>query len=254
MLIVSPECGEAILRRHEAHSAGLGQLIVGGTGGIEAILKGNHLPQQIQVLKSSILHRALRHAPKIIIMPGVARWDLTVGAKGLLVKDRDLFPEGALRRHCAKRGAGLLKHLWILLGGKGRDRGLLRWCPGGQCTDLQPDNRENGALRKQARVGKADCLRIGWVNADLKIVIQQRTEILLLLGDNYIREKDLRPGIDRFVKLVLLILAALSPGLVLPTAHQSPVKDQVNVLGKAVDQIKALGQAGAALKGQMFLP
>ena len=103
-------------------------------------------------------------------MPGVAGRDLTVGAESLLVKDRDLFPEGALRRHCAERGAGLLKHLWILLGGKGRNRGLLCRRPGGQCTDLQPDNRENGALRKQTRVGKADCLRISGINADLKIV------------------------------------------------------------------------------------
>ena len=69
-------------------------------------------------------------------MSGVAWRDLPVGAEGLFVQDRDLFPEGAFRRHRAERGAGSFKYMRILLGGEGRDRGFLRRRPGGQSPDL----------------------------------------------------------------------------------------------------------------------
>ena len=62
------------------HGAGLGQLIVCGAGGTEAILEGDHLPKQIQILKGGILYRTLRHAPEAIIESRITSRYLAVGA------------------------------------------------------------------------------------------------------------------------------------------------------------------------------
>ena len=67
-------------------------------------------------------------------------------------------------------------------------------------------------------------------------------------------KEDLCPSVDGLVVLILLISAALRPRLVLPAAHQPLIQDQINVLRKTMDQVKAFGQAGAALEGQMLLP
>ena len=52
----------------------------------------------------------------------------------------------------------------------------------------------------------------------------------------------------------LLVFAPLRPGLVLLIPQQPPVQDQVNVLGKPLDQAEAFGQAGTALEGQVRRP
>lgn len=149
------------------------------------------------------------------------------------------FSQNVRSAETVRRDTRLLKNLRILFGCKGGNHRLLRRRPRGERADLKLDLGKNGTFAEQARISKTNGLRIIGVDADREIIFQSRPKIRFHLRRKRLSKESDRPRVDRFVVFVLLVFAALRPRLVSLTADQPPVQDQVDVLGKAMDQIVA---------------
>ena len=104
------------------------------------------------------------------------------------------------------------------------------------------------------RIGKDNGLLVLFIYVNVCLTAKFPRELCLNGGAKLLRKENFRPCIGLFVERILLGVGALFPWLVFTVSQHPPVQDQVNIFGKAADQVESLGKAGAAFEGNSIFP
>ncbi len=123
-----------------------------------------------------------------------------------------------------------------------------------QRTDLQANDLQGRGICKQVRIGKDNGLLVLLVYVNVCLTAKFLREFCLNSGAKLLLKKNLHPCIGFFVERILLGIGALFPWLVLTVSQQPPIQNQINIFGKAVNQIECFGKTGAAFEGNSVLP
>ena len=103
------------------------------------------------------------------------------------------------------------------------------------------------------RIGKNNGLFALFVYVNVCFTAKLLREFCLNGGAKLLRKENLRPRIGFFVERILFGVGALFPWLVLTVSQHPPIQNQVNIFGKAADQVESLGKTGAAFEGNSVL-
>lgn len=124
----------------------------------------------------------------------------------------------------------------------------------GQHTDFQANDLQSRGICEQVRIGKDNGLLVLLVYVNVCLTAKFLREFCLNSGAKLLLKENLRPCIGFFVERILLGIGALFPWLVLTVSQQPPIQNQINIFGKAVNQIECFGKTGAAFEGNSVLP
>ena len=75
-----------------------------------------------------------------------------------------------------------------------------------------------------------------------------------MVGPNCSARKTSARALASLLNASCLVLERFPPWLVPTVSQHPPVQDQVNIFGKAADQVESLGKAGAAFEGNSIFP
>ena len=104
------------------------------------------------------------------------------------------------------------------------------------------------------RIGKDNGLLVLLVYVNVCLTAKFLREFYLNSGAKLLLKKNLHPCIGFFVERILLGVGALFLWLVLTVSQQPPIQNQINIFGKAADQIECFGKTGVAFEGNSVLP
>ena len=124
----------------------------------------------------------------------------------------------------------------------------------GQRTDLQANKLQGRGIYEQVRIGKDNGLLVLLVYVNVCLTAKFLREFCLSSGAKLLLKENLHPCIGFFVERILLGVGALFPWLVLTVSQQPPIQNQINIFGKAANQIECFGKTGAAFEGNSVLP
>ena len=124
----------------------------------------------------------------------------------------------------------------------------------GQHTDFQANDLQSRGICEQVRIGKDNGLLVLLVYVNVCLTAKFLREFCLNSGAKLLLKENLRPCIGFFVERILLDVGALFPWLGLTVSQQPPIQNQINIFGKAVNQIECFGKTGAAFEGNSVLP
>ena len=123
-----------------------------------------------------------------------------------------------------------------------------------QRTDLQANKLQGRGIYEQVRIGKDNGLLVLLVYVNVCLTAKFLREFCLNSGAKLLLKENLHPCIGFFVERILLGIGALFPWLVLTVSQQPPIQNQINIFGKAANQIECFGKTGAAFEGNSVLP
>lgn len=187
-------------------------------------------------------------------MPGITlRHFRTFWSVGFMVQDRRLFPESPLRRNGQNCRILCVKLLDSRLLHRARSAQFCRR-PSSQCANLQTNDLQGGRVCEQVRIGKDDGLFVLFVYVNVRLTAKLPRELCLNGGAKLFCEENFRPSIGFFVECILLGVGALFPWLVFTISQHPPIQNQINILGKAADQVECFGKAGTAFEGNSIFP
>ena len=124
----------------------------------------------------------------------------------------------------------------------------------GQRTDFQANDLQGRGICEQVRIGKDNGLLVLLVYVNVCLTAKFLREFCLNSGEKLPLKENLRPCIGFFVERILLGVGALFLWLVLTVSQQPPIQNQINIFGKAADQIECFGKTGVAFEGSSVLP
>ena len=171
-----------------------------------------------------------------------------------MVQNRCLLPESPLRRNSQNGRVLLHKYFWVIGCGIGLDPSDFCGRPSGQRTDLQTNNLQGSGICKQVRIGKDNCLFVLFVYVNIRLTAKLLRKFCPNGGTKLLRKKNLCPSIGFFVERILFGVGTFFPWLVLTVSQHPPIQNQINIFGKAADQIECLGKTGAAFEGNSLFP
>ena len=126
--------------------------------------------------------------------------------------------------------------------------------PSSQCANLQTNDLQGGRVCEQVRIGKDDGLFVLFVYVNVRLTAKLPRELCLNGVAKLFCEENFRPSIGFFVERILLGVGALFPWLVFTISQHPPIQNQINILGKAADQVECFGKAGTAFEGNSIFP
>lgn len=124
----------------------------------------------------------------------------------------------------------------------------------GQRTDFQANKLQGRGIYEQVRIGKDNGLLVLLVYVNVCLTAKFLREFCLNSEAKLLLKENLHLCIGFFVERILLSVGALFPWLVLTVSQQPPIQNQINIFGKAADQIECFGKTGATFEGNSVLP
>ena len=119
----------------------------------------------------------------------------------------------------------------------------------GQRTDFQANDLQGRGICEQVRIGKDNGLLGLLVYVNVCLTAKFLREFCLNSGKKLLLKENLHPCIGFFVERILLGVGALFLWLVLTVSQQPPIQNQINIFGKAAEQIECFGKTGVAFEG-----